>query len=65
MASPLISRLRYQRVLLGARRGVSQALKDMQPTDSVEKVEYSDCLNSGTTTTEEPIHHIKWFSALR
>lgn len=56
MASPLISRLRYQRVLLGARRGVSQALKDMQPTDSVEKVEYSDCLNSGTTTTEEPIH---------
>jgi len=30
-------------------------------TDSVEKVGFSDHLNSGTTTTEEPTHHIEWF----
>jgi hypothetical protein len=29
--------------------------------DSVEKVGFSDHLNSGTTTTEEPTHHIEWF----
>ncbi|WP_339437520.1 hypothetical protein, partial [Pseudomonas sp. EL_65y_Pfl1_R32] len=29
--------------------------------DSVEKVGFSDRLNSGTTTTGEPTHHIEWF----
>jgi hypothetical protein len=29
--------------------------------DSVEKVGFSDHLNSGTTTTEEPTHHFEWF----
>ncbi|WP_457266370.1 hypothetical protein, partial [Pseudomonas sp. P5_C3] len=30
-------------------------------TDSVEKVGFSDHLNSGTATTGEPTHHIEWF----
>jgi len=29
--------------------------------DSIEKVGFSDRLNSGTTTTGEPTHHIEWF----
>jgi len=29
--------------------------------DSVEKVGFSNGLNSGTTTTGEPTHHIEWF----
>ncbi|WP_156428534.1 hypothetical protein [Pseudomonas sp. URMO17WK12:I11] len=29
--------------------------------DSVEKVGFSDHLNSGTATTREPTHHIEWF----
>jgi len=29
--------------------------------DSVEKVGISNRLNSGTTTTGEPTHHIEWF----
>lgn len=29
--------------------------------DSVEKVGFSAGLNSGTTTTGEPTHHIEWF----
>ena len=29
--------------------------------DSVEKVGFSDRLNSGTTTTGEPTHYIEWF----
>ncbi|WP_157695041.1 hypothetical protein [Pseudomonas arsenicoxydans] len=29
--------------------------------DSVEKVGFSARLNSGTTTTGEPTHHIQWF----
>jgi hypothetical protein len=29
--------------------------------DSVEKVGFSNCLNSGTSTTGEPTHHIEWF----
>ena len=29
--------------------------------DSVEKVGFSDGLNSGTTTTGEPTRHIEWF----
>lgn len=29
--------------------------------DSVEKVGFSDRLNSGTTTTGEPTHHVEWF----
>lgn len=32
-----------------------------QSTDSVEKVGFSNGLNSGTTTTGEPTHHIEWF----
>jgi len=32
-----------------------------QSADSVEKVGFSDRLNSGTTTTGEPTHHIEWF----
>jgi hypothetical protein len=28
---------------------------------SVEKVGFSDRLNSGMATTGEPIHHIEWF----
>ncbi len=31
------------------------------PADSVEKVGFSARLNSGTTTTGEPTHHIEWF----
>ena len=30
-------------------------------TDSVEKGGFSVRLNSGTTTTGEPTHHIEWF----
>ncbi|WP_223530210.1 hypothetical protein, partial [Pseudomonas sp. GL-R-19] len=33
----------------------------LKTTDSVEKVGFSARLNSGTTTTGEPIHHIEWF----
>lgn len=29
--------------------------------DSVEKVGFSARLNSGTTTTGEPTHHVEWF----
>ena len=29
--------------------------------DSVEKVGFSARLNSGTTTTGKPTHHIEWF----
>jgi len=29
--------------------------------DSVEKVGFSNGLNSGTTTIGEPTHHIEWF----
>lgn len=29
--------------------------------DSVEKVEFSDRLNSATTTTGETTNHIEWF----
>jgi len=29
--------------------------------DYVEKVGFSNGLNSGTTTTGEPTHHIEWF----
>jgi hypothetical protein len=29
--------------------------------DSVEKVGFSDHLNSVTATTREPTHHIEWF----
>ncbi|MBY8973752.1 hypothetical protein J1G33_25595, partial [Pseudomonas sp. P867] len=32
-----------------------------QSADSVEKVGFSDCLNSSATTTGEPTHHIEWF----
>ncbi|NWD51354.1 hypothetical protein [Pseudomonas gingeri] len=32
-----------------------------QSADSVEKVGFSNGLNSGTTTTGEPTHHIEWF----
>jgi hypothetical protein len=32
-----------------------------QSADSVEKVGFSDRLNSGTATTGEPTHHIEWF----
>jgi hypothetical protein len=31
-----------------------------RPADSVEKVELSARLSSGTTTTGEPNHHIEW-----
>ncbi|WP_223592764.1 hypothetical protein [Pseudomonas sp. A-R-19] len=42
--------------------GSISTLHDWQKTaDSVEKVGFSDHLNSGTTTTEEPTHHIEWF----
>ena len=38
------------------------ACHDRQKTaDSVEKVGFSARLNSGTTTTGEPTHHIEWF----
>ena len=37
-------------------------LRERQLTvDSVEKVGFSDRLNSGTTTSGEPTHHIEWF----
>jgi hypothetical protein len=38
------------------------AINDRQlSADSVEKVGFSNGLNSGTTTTGEPTHHIEWF----
>ncbi|WP_157815160.1 hypothetical protein [Pseudomonas baetica] len=37
------------------------ALKRPLLADSVEKVGFSNGLNSGTTTTGEPTHHIEWF----
>jgi len=38
------------------------ACRERQKTaDSVEKVGFSNGLNSGTTTTGEPTHHIEWF----
>ncbi|MFJ5236810.1 hypothetical protein ACIP86_08805 [Pseudomonas neuropathica] len=44
------------------RIGSISALHDWQKTaDSVEKVGFSNGLNSGTTTTGEPTHHIEWF----
>jgi hypothetical protein len=35
-----------------------------QTADSVEKVGFSNGLNSGTTATGEPTHHIEWFLGL-
>ncbi|WP_218279795.1 hypothetical protein, partial [Pseudomonas sp. GV085] len=41
----------------------SKAVSNDRPlfADSVEKVGFSNGLNSGTTTTGEPTHHIEWF----
>jgi hypothetical protein len=33
----------------------------LKMADSVEKVGFSARLNSGTTTSGEPTHHIEWF----
>lgn len=33
----------------------------LHSADSVEKVGFSNGLNSGATTTGEPTHHIEWF----
>ena len=44
------------------RESLMRTLPDRQLlTDSVEKVGFSNGLNSGTTTTGEPTHHIEWF----
>ncbi|WP_238938741.1 hypothetical protein, partial [Pseudomonas typographi] len=47
--------------ILGSRERI--AGKGVCPpwVDSVEKVGFSNGLNSGTTTTGEPTHHIEWF----
>jgi hypothetical protein len=46
----------YRLRLMEAGGGERQNL-----ADSVEKVGFSNGLNSGTTTTGEPTHHIEWF----
>lgn len=47
---------------MNVRNGSAAAGGDRQKSaDSVEKVGFSDRLNSGTTTTGEPAHHIEWF----
>jgi hypothetical protein len=47
------------------RFGSTSASRDGQKTaDSVEKVGFSARLNSGTTATGEPTHHIEWFLGL-
>jgi hypothetical protein len=44
------------------RVGSFSARRDRRVSaDSVEKVGFSDHLNSGTATTREPTHHIEWF----
>jgi hypothetical protein len=48
--------------MLNGGNGSVAALHDRpQPADSVEKVGFSNGLNSGATTTGEPAHHIEWF----
>jgi len=49
-------------LLLDAGFWPTLACRDrLKTTDSVEKVGFSDHLNSGTATTGEPTHHIEWF----
>jgi hypothetical protein len=47
---------------MNACKGSLTTLRDGQKSaDSVEKVGFSVRLNSGTTTTGEPTHHVEWF----
>ncbi|MBK3455609.1 MULTISPECIES: hypothetical protein [unclassified Pseudomonas] len=50
-----------QRVETANRPQIGRHFRRLILADSVEKVGFSDRLNSGTTTTGEPTHHIEWF----
>jgi len=52
---------RQQTYIKGCFGSIEAPCNRQRSADSVEKVGFSDRLNSGTTTTGERTHHIEWF----